>query len=121
MEFSRQESWSGRPFPSPGERPKPGIESSLLHCRQILYHLSHQGSPYILVQTSPPGKLIHTRYSTKCLIYESTFPVRYYRCIRIKILSVFLKYFLVFICSLWTICFNPIASFSGVAFFLIDL
>ena len=24
--------------------PDPRIESSLLHCRQILYHLSHQGS-----------------------------------------------------------------------------
>ena len=29
------------PFPSPGDLPNPG----LLHCRQILYHLSHQGRP----------------------------------------------------------------------------
>ena len=35
--FSRQEYWSGLPFPSPGDLPNPG----LLHCRQILYHLSH--------------------------------------------------------------------------------
>ena len=27
MEFSRQEYWSGLPFPSPGELPDPGIES----------------------------------------------------------------------------------------------
>ena len=33
MEFSRQEYWSGLPFPSPGEPPNPGIKSSLLHCR----------------------------------------------------------------------------------------
>ena len=26
MEFSRQESWSGFPCPSPGELPNPGIE-----------------------------------------------------------------------------------------------
>ena len=26
MEFSRQEYWSGLPFPSPGDLPKPGIE-----------------------------------------------------------------------------------------------
>ena len=33
------------PFPPPGDRPHPGIEPGLPHCRQILYHLSHQGSP----------------------------------------------------------------------------
>ena len=38
--FSRQESWSGLPFPSPG-KPHPG----LLSCRRILYQLSYQGSP----------------------------------------------------------------------------
>ena len=27
MEFSRQEYWSGVPFPSPGDLPDPGIES----------------------------------------------------------------------------------------------
>ena len=26
MQFSRQEYWSGLPFPSPGDLPKPGIE-----------------------------------------------------------------------------------------------
>ena len=26
MEFSRQDSWSGLPFPSPGDLPDPGIE-----------------------------------------------------------------------------------------------
>ena len=42
--FSRQKYWSGLPFPSPGELPNPGIEPGLPHCRQMLYHLSHQGS-----------------------------------------------------------------------------
>ena len=45
MEFPRQEYWSGLPFPSPGDLPNPGIGPFLLHCRQILYHPSHQGSP----------------------------------------------------------------------------
>ena len=45
-EFSRQEYWSGLPFPSPGGVfPTQGSNLSLLHCRQILYHLSHQVSP----------------------------------------------------------------------------
>jgi len=35
--FSRQEYWSGLPFPSPGDLPNPGIKPSLLHCRQTLY------------------------------------------------------------------------------------
>ena len=42
VEFPRQEYWSGLPFPPPGDPPNPGI--SLLHCRQILYHLSHLAS-----------------------------------------------------------------------------
>ena len=53
MEFSRQEYWSGLPFP--GDPRDPGdlfqgiflIQGSypgFLHCRQILYHLSHQGA-----------------------------------------------------------------------------
>ena len=45
MELSRQEYWSGLPFPPPGDLPDPGIEPGLLHCRQILYHLSQKGSP----------------------------------------------------------------------------
>ena len=39
--LSRQEDWSGLPFPSPGDLPDPGIKPGLLYCRQILYHLSH--------------------------------------------------------------------------------
>ena len=53
MEFSRQEYWSGLPFPSPQDLPNPGIEpASFLHCRQILYCLSHEGSS-IHYYTSP--------------------------------------------------------------------
>jgi len=41
MEFSRPEYWSGQPFPSLEDLPNPGLP----HCRQILYQLSHRGSP----------------------------------------------------------------------------
>ena len=44
MEFSKQESWSGLPFLSPRDLPDQGLNLSLLHCRWILYRLSHQGS-----------------------------------------------------------------------------
>ena len=45
MGLSRQEYWSGLPFPSPEDLPIQGSNLGLLHCRQILYHLSQQGSP----------------------------------------------------------------------------
>ena len=43
LEFSRQENWSGLAFLSPGDFPTQESNPALLHCRQILYHLSHQG------------------------------------------------------------------------------
>ena len=54
MEFSRQEYWSGLPFPSPGD-----IPTGLLHCRQILYPLSRQGKheswlPFTSISCVPP-------------------------------------------------------------------
>ena len=45
--FSRQEYWSGLPLPSPGVFLTRGLNLGLQHCRQILYYLSHQGSPEI--------------------------------------------------------------------------
>ena len=44
MEFSRQEYWNGLPFPFPGVFPTQWLNSGLLHGRQILYCLIHQGS-----------------------------------------------------------------------------
>ena len=46
MGFPRQECWSGLPFSSLGIFPIQGLNPGLLHCRQILYCLSHQGSPH---------------------------------------------------------------------------
>jgi len=47
MEFSRQEYWSGLPFPSPGDLPHPGIEPRSLALWVDSLPLSHQGSPVI--------------------------------------------------------------------------
>ena len=44
MGFSRQEYWSGLPFPSAEDLTDPGSNPCLSHCRQTLYCLSHQGS-----------------------------------------------------------------------------
>ena len=43
IEFSRQEYWSGLPFPSPGGLPDPGIEPGS-PALQVLYRLNHKGS-----------------------------------------------------------------------------
>jgi len=57
MEFSRQEFWRGKKKKSSGKKIPFSRESLhpryqtpvFLHCRQILYHLSHQGSLIIHV------------------------------------------------------------------------
>ena len=51
MGFSRQDYWSRLPFPPPGDLPNPGNKPRLpclLHCRWILYPLSHQGNQTLL-------------------------------------------------------------------------
>ena len=54
---SRQEYWSGLPFPTPGDLPDPGIKpaspSNLLHCRQILYHWTTRGGGEELISSEP--------------------------------------------------------------------
>ena len=47
MEFSRQEYWSGLPFPSPGDLPKPGIKPGT------------PALPADSLMSEPPGKPIH--------------------------------------------------------------
>ena len=49
MELSRQEFWSGLPFPSPEDLPNPGTEPSLLcllHWEAGSLALHHLGSPH---------------------------------------------------------------------------
>ena len=49
MEFSRQEYWSGLPFPSPGDLPDPGIEP-----RSPTFQAD-------ALTSVPPGKPLNTR------------------------------------------------------------
>ena len=52
MEFSRQEYWSGLPFPSPVIFLTQGLNPYLPHCRQMLYSLSRQESPKVKVKVA---------------------------------------------------------------------
>ena len=52
--FSRPEYWSGFPCPPPGDLPDPGIQPRSPALQVILYQLSHQGRPGILVWVDYP-------------------------------------------------------------------
>ena len=45
MEISRPEYWGDSHSLLQGVFPTQGLSPGLLHCRQILYHLSHQEAP----------------------------------------------------------------------------
>ena len=47
MGFPRQEYWNGLPYPSPGDRPNPGIKHRSPKLRQTPYHLSPKGSEIV--------------------------------------------------------------------------
>ena len=59
MEFSRQEYWSGLPFPSPGHLPDPGIELRTAAGRQIF-----------LFTTEDQIKLLANPIILKCKLWE---------------------------------------------------
>ena len=55
MGIFRQECWSGLLCPSPGYLPNSETEPAslcLMHCRWILYRLSHRGGPWLRVELS---------------------------------------------------------------------
>ena len=49
MGFSRQEYWSGLPFPSPEDLPSPGIKPRSPALQADSLPSDHQGSPYVMV------------------------------------------------------------------------
>ena len=75
MEFSRQEYWSGLPFPSPEDLPDPGIEP---------------GSPVLKADSLPTELLRKPRQCIKnrditfptavCIVKAMAFPVVMYGC-----------------------------------------
>ena len=52
MGFSRQEYWSGSRTLLQGIFPTQGLNPGLLHCRQILYQLSHKEALILDTQSS---------------------------------------------------------------------
>ena len=48
MEFSRQEYWSGLPFPTPGDLPDPGVESASSALAGGLFAFVPPGKPHWL-------------------------------------------------------------------------
>ena len=75
MEFSRQEYWSGLPFPSPGDLPNPGIEPR---------------SPALeadALTSEPPGKPTHkscTQTHTHKILY--TVPIGLQRPLKLTLI-----------------------------------
>ena len=53
MGFSRKESWSGLPFPTPGDLPQPGIEPMSPALAGDSLPLCHLGSPFYILYISP--------------------------------------------------------------------
>ena len=52
MELSRQEHWSGLPFPTPGDLPEPGTEHRSPALQADFYCLSHQGNPQAIIKST---------------------------------------------------------------------
>ena len=72
MECSRKEYWSGLPFPSPGDLQGMTWASNLgiLHCRQILYYLSHHRSPAL----QGINEFLSTKFRGMCFSAEIYLP-----------------------------------------------
>ena len=73
MGFSRQEYWSGLPFPLPGDLPNSGIEPRSPTLRGILYHLSHQRRPYITQMGYNKAQIIKAWHLVKTLTVGKAF------------------------------------------------
>ena len=71
LEFSKQGYWRGLPSPSLRDLPDQGLNPYLLHCRQILYHWSHQRSPpMVWSQTTHPSWAIQLCHSSPLLFRQ---------------------------------------------------
>ena len=127
--FSKQEYWSGLPCPPPGDRPSPQIEPRL-HWRQILYRLSHQGSPCMLEWVAYPfvrGSSQPRNQTISCiagaLFYQPSHwgsPMYMYRhdlfllCVKCKIWWVLTYVYSIEIMNTTIILLFPCAYFSSI-------
>ena len=66
MEFSKQEHWSGLPFPSPGDLPDPRIElrSPALQGDSLLSEPPGKSYIYITLQFAKNSNLLHLTFRT---------------------------------------------------------
>ena len=67
MGFSKQECWSGLPFPSPGDLPDLGIKPGF-PALQADYHLSHQGRLFFVYTPVNKGLKIKMVGYFSCII-----------------------------------------------------
>ena len=77
MVFSRQEYWSGLPFPSLGDLPDPGMEPGLLYFMWILHHLSPQGSPIFMMSLNKWFWIDYLSVYFQMTLYGISQPVRF--------------------------------------------
>ena len=56
MEFSRQDYWSGLPFPSPGGLPDLGDEPESLTVASGFFTTEPPGKPFLLIEASQKKK-----------------------------------------------------------------
>ena len=69
IEFSRQEYWSGLPFPSPGDLPNPGIKprSSTLQADCLPSELPEK--PLVRIKNARPIFFLSLQFSTQWYVY----------------------------------------------------
>ena len=63
MELSRQEYWSGLPFPPPGDLPDSGIEPT-----SLASHVSYIAGRFFT--STPPGKLFYEEVTGKLGLHQ---------------------------------------------------
>ena len=72
MDFTRQEYWSGLPFPTPGGSSQPRDQTHVSRisciCRQVLYWLSYQGSPIIWITCQHFKQIFHKNFNFQLLL-----------------------------------------------------
>ena len=86
-EFSRQEYWSGLPFPPPGDLPDPGISCVSCIDRQVLYHGATWEAPLVAFQVFKQEPLLSELFYIQYCMHRtflkylvSSFEVGMYRC-----------------------------------------
>ena len=74
MEVSRQEYWSGLPFPSPGDLPDQGLNLCLLNWQAGSLPLSHLGSPFAFMKVKVKSLSRVRLFAAPWLLHPWDFP-----------------------------------------------